>query len=100
VSRSVRLTQAAERDLKDIFVFVSDQASADVARGYVRRILDHLAGFDLFPERGTLRSEIRPGLRIVGFERRISIAFIVEEKEVVILRLLYAGRQFSEGGIP
>jgi len=38
---------------------------------------------------------IRPGLRIVGFERRVSVAFVVEEDEVVILRLLYAGRQFE-----
>ncbi len=43
-------------------------------------------------ERGTLRDDIRPGLRTVGFERRMTIAFHVESKRVVIDRVLYAGR--------
>lgn len=42
-----------------------------------------------------MRSEIREGLRIVGFERRVSVAFVVEDSEVVILRILYAGQLFE-----
>lgn len=45
-----------------------------------------------FPERGTIRSDIRPGMRVIGFERRVSVAFVIEGNDVVILRILYAGR--------
>ncbi|QCI65944.1 type II toxin-antitoxin system RelE/ParE family toxin [Phreatobacter stygius] len=87
--------RGAEADLKGIYAFIRDQASPRTARSYVDRILTDLAGFDLFPERGTVRDEIRPGLRVIGFARRISIAFIVEAEEVVVLRILYAGRQLE-----
>lgn len=93
---SIRLDEDAKADLKGIYTQIrKNGGTAATARGYVNRILGFLAGFDIFPERGSLREHIRPGLRIVGFERRVSVAFIVEEDEVVILRLLYAGRQFE-----
>jgi plasmid stabilization system protein ParE len=38
---------------------------------------------------------VREGLRIVGFERRVSVAFVVEDSEVIILRILYAGQEFE-----
>jgi toxin ParE1/3/4 len=41
----------------------------------VNRIIGFLAGLDVFPERGTIRDDIKPGLRIIGFERSASIAF-------------------------
>ena len=89
----VKLSPQAEADLQNIYIYISKMASPVVARGYVNRILQYLAGFDLFPERGTLRDDIRPGLRIVGFERRVTIAFFVEGNDVVVLNILYAGRQ-------
>jgi toxin ParE1/3/4 len=46
-------------------------------------------------ERGHLREDIRPGLRIVGFERRVTIAFTVTETRVTILRLFYAGKNWD-----
>ena len=42
--------------------------------------------------RGSSREDLFPGLRIIGFERRVTIAFTVTQDAVVILRLLYAGR--------
>jgi toxin ParE1/3/4 len=43
-------------------------------------------------ERGTRRDDLQPGLRIVGFERRVTIAFHVEPGTVTIDRVLYGGR--------
>ncbi len=48
-----------------------------------------------FPERGTRRDDIRPGLRILGFERRATIVFQVAKREVVIVRILYGGRNLE-----
>lgn len=45
--------------------------------------------------RGHHRNDIRPGLRIVGFERRVTIAFCVDESAVTILRVFYGGRDWE-----
>lgn len=45
-----------------------------------------------FPERGRDRSDIAPGLRTIGFERRVLIAFRVLGQMVEIVAILYGGR--------
>ncbi len=44
-------------------------------------------------EPGTIMS--MSGLRIVGFERRVTVAFTVSEDRVTILRLFYGGRDWA-----
>jgi toxin ParE1/3/4 len=41
----------------------------------VGRIETYCFGLTDFPERGTMRDDLWPGLRTVGFERRATIAF-------------------------
>ena len=94
----IRLRPEAEADPRSIYLgLVGRGASPAIARGYVSRILGHVNGLDLFPKRGSLRDEIRQGLRVIGFERRFSIAFVVDEdaREVVVLRILYAGQELK-----
>jgi toxin ParE1/3/4 len=52
-------------------------------------------GFATFPERGTRRDDLRPGLRTIGFGRRVTIAFHVSDDRVTIDRILYAGRDLA-----
>lgn len=93
---AVCLSPEAEADIVEIYRYISDTSmSSLLARQYVDRLMSYLETFDLFPERGTLRSDVRQGLRIVGFERSVSVAFIVERDDVVILRLAQHGRQID-----
>ena len=92
---TLRLTDRAETDLRELYDYLKDVTSPSTARRYVNRIVTFLTGLEQFPMRGTVRTELRAGLRIIGFERRVSVAFIVEETEVVILRLLYGGRSLE-----
>jgi toxin ParE1/3/4 len=48
-----------------------------------------------FPERGTKRDDILPGLRTIGFERRAMIAFRVLKTRVEIVTIAYGGRDFE-----
>ena len=41
------------------------------------------------------RDDIRPGLRVIGFERRATIVFQVTENEVVIVRIFYGGQDYE-----
>jgi toxin ParE1/3/4 len=50
----------------------------------------------LASHRGTRRDDIRPGLRVVGFERRVTIAFHVDDTTVTIDRILYGGREIED----
>ena len=84
------------RDLLEIYDFVADRAGSAVALTYVQRLQAYIDGFTTFPERGTRRDDLRSGLRIVGFERRVTIAFHVEVTAVVVDRVLYAGRGFGD----
>jgi plasmid stabilization system protein ParE len=45
-----------------------------------------------FPKRGTIRDDLSPGLRVVGFERNSVIAITVTEKVETILRVFYGSR--------
>lgn len=45
-----------------------------------------------FPERGGRRDDLAPGIRLVGYERRVTILFKVEGNIVRIVRVFYAGR--------
>lgn len=51
---------------------------------------------DIASERGTRRDDIRPGLRTIGFERRVVIAFHVSARRVEILRFFYGGRNWTD----
>lgn len=88
--------RAAENDLRELYDYIAEQAGRGVAGGYIGRIEAECMKLVEFPERGTRRDELLPGLRIIGFERRAAIAFIVEADTVRIMRVLYGGRAFPE----
>ncbi|MTW15460.1 type II toxin-antitoxin system RelE/ParE family toxin [Rhodoplanes serenus] len=88
-------TEAAQADLDRLFAWIAARAGEERARAYVGRIERACHGLLPFPQRGTARDDVRPGLRIVGFERRVSIAFTVRGGDVIVLRILYAGRNLG-----
>lgn len=86
----------AENDLVALHRYIAENSSLDRAGAYIDRIEHACMSLADFPFRGTLRDDLHPGLRITGFERRISIAFVVESQTVRILRIFYGGRDFPE----
>jgi toxin ParE1/3/4 len=95
VVHSVGFSPEARTDLLDLYNFISNEAGAARALDYIARIENYCLGFASTPERGTKRDDIRPGLRITGFERRVAIAFRVDDRRVTILRILYGGRDLA-----
>jgi plasmid stabilization system protein ParE len=59
------------------------------ADGYVGRVVDFCNGLSIFPLRGTQRDDLLPGLRVTGFERRVTIAFVVTTDAVLIEGIFY-----------
>lgn len=94
--REVILAPEARSDLFELYDWIADAASPATAMSYVERLEAFCNSFTIASERGHSRDDIRPGLRIVGFEHRITIAFTVEETRVLILRLFYAGANWED----
>ncbi len=94
--RRVVFTPEARNDLFEIYDWITEKASPKIAISYIDRIEAYCLGFELASERGHRCDDISPGLRIVGFERRVTIAFAVDEDRVTILRLFYGGQNWED----
>ena len=93
---SVFFAPEAENELLEIYDWIAAAASADVAYGYVTRIEEFCERLSTGALRGQARDDVRPGLRIIGFERRVAVAFRRDAGQVVILRVFYGGRNWEE----
>ena len=89
----VRFRPLAEADLTDLYDYIASQADLSIAGDFIDRIERACLALSHFPDRGRRRDELRPGLRILGFERRAAIAYVVTGGEVVIARVFYGGRE-------
>ena len=92
MTHNVVFTPAAKADLRDLYWFIAEHSGHPRALAFVERIESYCSGFATFPERGSRRDDLLPGLRIIGFERRVTLAFHVGEHTVTFDRILYAGR--------
>lgn len=91
----VEFNPEARADLLDLYNYIAEQSGEDRALAYISRIEEACMGLETFPLRGKLLKGIRPGLRVFGFERRVSIAFQVNPEVVTIFRILYGGRDLD-----
>jgi len=91
----VRFRPLAEADLLGLYRYIAKKSGYEVAGTYIERIEAACLALEHFPRRGTRRDEIRPGLRTMGFERRATIVFRVEQLKVRIVRIFYGGRDYE-----
>ncbi len=91
----VSFRPVAEDDLLRLYDYIAEASGTAVAGAYIDRVEAACLAFETFPERGRRRDDIRPGLRVVGFERRATIVFQVLESEVVIVRIFYGGQDYE-----
>lgn len=70
----IEFSPEALGDLIDLYDFIAERDGEERAIGYIDRIEECCRSLSVFPNRGTARDDLRPGLRILGFERRAVIA--------------------------
>lgn len=85
----------ALKQLEELYDYISDAGSPENAFRYTNGIVAYCEGLSRFPYRGAARDDIRPGLRTIGYRKRIVIAFTVLDDTVVILGVFYGGRDFE-----
>jgi toxin ParE1/3/4 len=95
--RNLLLRPAAEADLIELYHYIAGQSgSHERPIGYIRRIRASCEKLKAFPESGRRRDDLRPGVRILGFERRVVIVYMVlPSGDVEIGRVFYGGRDYE-----
>lgn len=91
----VTYSPRARRQLLEIIDYIEQKASAAIADRFAGDIVEYCNGFGIFPHRGERRDDLSPGLRLVGFRRRVTIAFRVKEDEVLIAGIFYGGQDIE-----
>ncbi len=95
MTHEVVFAPEAQLDLLDLYDTIAKGGSDERALAYIERLQAACLRLATFPERGTRRYDVRPGLRVIGFERRLAIAFHVGPGRVTIDRVLYGGQDLG-----
>ncbi|MBX7434177.1 type II toxin-antitoxin system RelE/ParE family toxin [Mycobacterium sp. Y57] len=95
MSFTVEFTPEAEDQLVELYRYIAAAGSTEVAACYTDEIVAYCEQLAAFPHRGRARDDVRPGLRTIGFKRRVVIAFAVLGQAVVIIGIFYGGRDYE-----
>jgi toxin ParE1/3/4 len=95
VALKVFFRSQAEADLLALYRYIAEASGLAIAGNYIDRIEVACMSLATFPNRGTKRDDLAPGLRTVAFERRVTIAYQVLKTRVEIVTIAYAGRDFE-----
>jgi len=92
---TVVFSPEARAQLTDLYGYIAGAASPEVAARYTDAIVAHCEALSTFPMRGTMRDDIRPGLRITNYRKRAIIAFSVLGDTVAIIGIFYGGQDYG-----
>ena len=95
MSYAVVFTPEAEEQLAELYRYIRDKASPEIALRYTTAIVAHCEDLREFPRRAIKRDDIRPGLHITHYMGRAVIAFTVDAERVSILGVFYGGRDYE-----
>lgn len=95
MSYRVAFTPEAAEQLTALYGYIAAAASPDIAARYTEAIVCFCEGLQIFPHRGTLRDDVRPGLRITHYKKRAVIAFDVDAGQVSIIGVFYGGQDYE-----
>ena len=94
----VRFAPEAESQLATIEAYIANASGSPViAANYVEAIIDHCERFTLFPQRGTRRDDLFPGLRVTHYRGSAVIAFTLDldAETVSIVGVFYGGQNYE-----
>lgn len=95
MSYRVVFSPEAEEQLAALYNYIAVAASPDIAARYTEAIVSYCESLCTFPNRGTMRDDVRPGLRITNYKKRAVIAFDVDAEKVSIIGVFYGGQDYE-----
>lgn len=85
----------AKDDLDSLYGWIADHSGERVAERFTGRLSSFCYTLTYAPERGQRRDDLVPGLRLVGYRHRATIAFSIQGDTVLIMRISYRGRNID-----
>jgi len=95
MSCRVVFSPEAQEQLAELFHYIAEAASPDIAARYTEAIVSYCESLRTFPLRGTKRDDVRPGLRVTNYKKRAVIAFDVDGEVVSIIGVFYGGQDYE-----
>ncbi|MGJ0637310.1 type II toxin-antitoxin system RelE/ParE family toxin [Xenorhabdus bovienii] len=95
MSYTVVFSPEAEAQIVELYDYIVAEASPDIAMRYTESIVNYCESLSIFPHRGIMRDDVRPGLRVTNFKKRVVITFVVESESVSILGIFYGGQDYE-----
>lgn len=83
-------------DAIEAYIALASGYPSTAAR-FIDEIVAYCEGFRTFPERGMRRDDLLPGLRVIGYRRRVTVAFRVNAaaQTVSIVGVFYGGQDYE-----
>lgn len=95
MSYTVVFTPEVEAQLVELYGYISAEASPEIALRFTDGIVAYCESLSTFPNRGNRREDVRPGLRVTSYRKRVAIAFYVDEDAVNIIGVFYGGQDYE-----
>jgi toxin ParE1/3/4 len=95
MSYTVVFTPEAEGQLTELYGYIAAEASPEIAARFTDGIVTYCESLSTFRARGNRRDDIRPGLRVTGYRKRVAIAFHVDEDRINIIGVFYGGQDYE-----
>lgn len=95
MSYTVVFTPEAEAQLIELYGYIAAEASAEIAARFTDGIVMYCESLRTFPVRGNRRDDIRPGLRVTSYRKRVAVAFHVDGDRVNIIGVFYGGQDYE-----
>ena len=92
---TVVFTPEAQEQLAALYRYLATAATPVNAARFADAIITFCEDLQTFPHRGTCRDDIRPGLRITSYKKRVVVAFNVDAEQVSILGVFYGGQDYE-----
>jgi plasmid stabilization system protein ParE len=95
MSYTIIFTPEAEEQLAAIYHYIATAASPKIAERYTNAIVSYCEGLTTFPHRSAQHNEIRPGLLLTNYKKRVVIAYTVEVETISIIGVFYGGQDYQ-----
>lgn len=95
MSRRLVFSPEAVEQLTALYAYIAAAATPATAARYTEAIINYCESLKDFPNRGTMRDDVRAGLRITNYKKRAVIAFDVDAEQVSIIGVFYGGQQYE-----
>ena len=95
MSYTIVFTPEAEAQLVYLYACISAEASPEITARFTDGSATYCESQSNFPARGSSRDDVRPGLRVIGYRKRVAIAFHVDEGRANIIGVFYGGQDYE-----